>query len=263
MSALASVMNFGKTAIRAVGKGINVHVPLDHSLVLRWGVSLVLFLSSLPCLGANGSRIGGVDGVNPTFFFDLTFGFSTYHSKLVNTNDRNTHYTYTFGGTAGLEYQYVFLLKTDANTTAFELNGSEISTQWRDSIFRYRTGWFYLGLVVSQVEMLVSSSGTDIVNGFGQGFGGNFGLQLPVGKSGILYLDLLSASISSTKDVLSETTTFGSRTDIDIGGAIDLTKRAIDFLVGYRLRTFTVTTDASYLESIWTTYVGFRFAAFF
>lgn len=225
-------------------------------VILAWGLASV---------GQAGkvSRYKGVDGFNPTFFFDLNFGFTTYHSELAAMNDRNTHVGYTFGGTAGAEYEYSFFVRTDTNTTSFLLNDYSITTQWRDSVFRYRLWFFYLGLALSQVEVTAAASGTPVVDGFGQGFGGNFGMHLPVGRSGVLYVDVLSASMSTTKDTLSETTAFGARTDVDIGGAMELTKQALDFIIGYRQRTFGLQTDSTYIETLYTTYVGLRLAAFF
>lgn len=210
------------------------------------------------------ANAGGPEKFCPTFYLDLTFGFTTYKSEMVANNDYSTQSSFTIGGNAGSMREFGFYIKQETNTTAFELNTSSIASSWLDMGLRYRFwGYFYLGIIFSQLEMVSSNQGTDELNAQGKGMGGNTGFIIPFGKDGIFFFDATSASFTSGINSLDQTVTFGTRTDIDLGAAIDITKKAFDFLIGYKQRTFSITTNAAYVETIYQTYIGARWASFF
>ncbi len=231
-------------------------------LFLQILTGLVLTLRVTPAFSIV-HQTKGVDGFNPTFYFDFDFGFTTYKSKMILNNDRSTHASYTLGGNGGSDREYGFFVKTDINTTSFELNQSKVASSWRDSVFRYRMGYVYAGVLFSQAEMQVNKEGTETMDAQGNGFGGNVGFQAEFGSTAVFYVDIVSASISSTKDTLSTTNSIGSRLDVDIGAQFDITKKSLDCIMGYRQRTVSVTTDASYSEELYTNYIGLRWALFF
>lgn len=205
----------------------------------------------------------GVEGANPTFFFDVTGGSSTYKSELVGNNDTTTSFGYSIGGTAGANSNLGFFIRSDTIDAPFELNSSQITTTWQDSGLKYRMGFFYLGLVLSSVETTINDEGTNLIDAGGTGTGGTTGLQFSIGKTAVMYLDITSVTIAKTRNELDQTTAIGARQDVDIGAYIDLSKKSFDYMLGYKQRTVTVTTDASYTDTITTTYVGFRWASYF
>lgn len=212
---------------------------------------------------ARRSDATGIAGYNPTFYFDLTAGFSTAKSQLILNNDTSTSATYTIGGNAGLEHEYGFYVKNDTNATGFELNQSTTAMAWQDTGVRYRMGFFYLGLVFSLLEMQANREGADLLDAGGSGMGGNVGFIIPLGRPSVLYLDVVSVTMAKSRNTLTQEVTFGARQDVDIGACINITRRLLDFLVGFRQRTLAVTADTSGTETLYTTYIGLRMAAFF
>lgn len=201
---------------------------------------------------------------NPTFSLEATYGLSsTYKSKMVVNNDTGSSISYSLGGSAGDERQFSFFIKTYSNSTDFELNDSSIKTMWRDSIIRYRFYFLYFGAAFSQVEIEANREGTDILDAAGSGICGNVGMQFSMGRAGHFYLDFLSGSMSKVRNALDDEVKIESRSEIDVGMGFDVTKKLIDFIVGYRQNSLTIKITDSYKETLMTTYLGFRFAGHF
>lgn len=232
------------------------------SLLLAGLITGILAPASVAFAGKGNKS--GVLGYVPTFFFDTQFGFATHKSKMVVSNDTGTGLAYGLGGWAGEDRDYGFKVNTDTSSTTFELNSSSVAVTWQDTIIRYRMWFFYLGVNFASVNMVANNAGTDQVDAGGNGMGGNAGILVPVGRSSIFYLDVVSAAMSATRNALTDEVAFGSRLDIDAGGSIDITKEAFDFLMGYRMRTYDLSVaGTSYAEAYNITYFGVRMALFF
>lgn len=202
--------------------------------------------------------------ITPTVSLQLNYSLSTtYKSKLVASNDVGTGFSYTLGGYAGKEGNFGFFVKVDNSATTFELNSSSNSVTWQDSIFRYRWGYLYLGPVFTTLTYAVNIAGTDTLDVSASGMGGNVGFLVPVGGGGSLYMDFTSVTPSKTVNELTQVTSMGARTDIDLGASIDLTAKLVDLVFGYRQQQYSVTTDASYAELMLSTYIGLKFSLFF
>ena len=234
-------------------------------ILLQFPLLAVFALALAPrAIASAKADTKGSGAFNPTFFLDITGGFTTYKSEMIVQNDTSTHLTYSIGGFAGAQRQYGFYVKTDANTTAFEINSSSVQMTFRDTGIRYRLGYVYLGVVFSQLDILSNNAGTDSLDASAGGTGGNFGVQIPMAKAGTFYIDATSVSFQNPRNALTDEVTFGARTDIDLGAGLDISKKAFDFLLGYRIRTFAINAaGTSGTESISTTYIGLRTAAFF
>jgi hypothetical protein len=226
----------------------------------------LLFFFSLSLVLVLGGETGrAATKANPTFFLDVTAGLSsTYKSKLVDSNDTGSNIMYAIGGNAGAESSFGFAVKTETNTTAFQLNESKVASTWQDAILRYNIGYFYLGLTFTDLTLKVNNAGTETVDSIAKGYGANLGFFIPFGRAGIFYFDAMSNTLSTVWDKLAVTTYKGaSRTDADLGFAYNITRESFVLLVGYKQRTGSITTDSSYSEQLMTTYFGFRTALFF
>jgi hypothetical protein len=197
------------------------------------------------------------------FLFDVQYAFTTSKSKLVASNDTGTALRYGLGGYAGNNSNLAFLLHFDRDATNFQLNSSKVDMNWQDTRVRYHLGYFYLGALFTRLEMKANSAGTDIIDAAGSGMGLNTGLVFGVGKGGSVYLDLMSATLPSMKNAIDQSIAIKQRLDIDIGASIDLTSKLLDLTFGYKIRNVTVETDASYAESLYTTYAGLRMSLYF
>lgn len=194
----------------------------------------------------------------PSFSFDLNYGLTTSKSKAVTSNDTGTALSYSLGGFAGSDKNIEWNLGFETDTTPYLLNSSKIVYDWQDTKLRYHLGYFYAGLVFSRLNWTVNAAGVDIVDAAGSGYGASAGYFTPVGKGGMLRIDVTTVNIVAMKNALSTEVAVPSRLDIDIGAAVDIWGKWLDFTFGYKMRTMTVKTNSSYAESHSSTYVGLR-----
>jgi hypothetical protein len=147
---------------------------------------------------------------------------------------------------------------------------------------RYRFGYFYAGLVLAQSNWLINvtpQDDTGEATGDSQeyfavqasGYGGNFGIQIPVSARSLLYIDTVYSSQPTAQiqaratdhpgDIAApEEVVLGSRMSVDIGGSLDITRNLIDGVAGFKYRTYSLAVDGtSYIEQHHTTYLGLRF----
>ena len=200
----------------------------------------------------------------PTLSSEVNYGPTTYKSELVESNDTSFSMAYSIQVMAGEDKNLGIGIRNDSNTTAFELNLSETISTWQDTVIQYSLHWVYLGVVISNLKMSATKAEIALFELTGQGYGGNMGFKFNFGRSGEFKLDIVSAAISEVTEINQAAVTFGSRLDIDIGAAIDITRRALDFTFGYKQRTRPITLDGtSYSDTISTTYFGLRLATQF
>lgn len=222
----------------------------------------ILLKALLLCGGVLGAGTGYSDdrqpSVYPGFSLDLNYGFTTTKSKLVASNDSGTTLGYGIGGYAGSSKNIEFNLGFETDTTPFLLNGSKVVYDWQDTKIRYHLGSFYAGVVFSRLNWAVNNAGVDTVDAAGSGYGGSAGFLTSVGRGGILRIDVTTVSIAAMKNALATEVSVPSRLDIDIGAAVDLWSKWLDFTFGYRMRTLSLKTDQAYSDTETSTYLGLR-----
>jgi hypothetical protein len=196
----------------------------------------------------------------PSFSFDLNYGLTTMKSKLVAMNDTGSALGYSLGGFAGSGKNIEFNLGFEKDVASFALNDSKISFDWQDTKIRYHYGYFYAGVVFSRLNLMVTSAGADIIDAAGSGYGGSLGFYSPIGRGGSLRIDVTTVGIAAMKNSIATDVAVPSRLDIDIGAAIDIWGKWLDFTFGYRMRTLSVKTDVSYAETESSTYIGLKMA---
>jgi hypothetical protein len=228
--------------------------------LLKTKISALAIAVSLLALASSALAL---DSDTPALYIDTSYGFTTYKSKMVESNDLGTELRYSIGGNAGEDGQFGFRVVSMADTTSFELNESSVATAWQDSEFRYQWGYLSLGLIMTRINLVANREGEDVIDVSGSGYGGSLGILVPFGRSGTFYLDAQSATASTFHNTLDEEMTSATRTDIDAGARFKLTKNLMSLLVGYKQRTAAYETDQTFAENLYTTYLGFRFAFFF
>jgi hypothetical protein len=211
-------------------------------------------------LGGSGTTYAQGSGRGPQsdFLFDAQYAFTTSKSKLVGSNDTGTALRYGLGGYAGSNSNLAFLLHFDQDATNFQLNSSKVNMSWQDTRVRYHMGFFYLGALFTRLEMTANKEGAELVDAAGSGMGLNTGALLGIGRGGSVYLDLMTATLPTMKNAIDQEISIKQRMDIDIGGSIKLSSKLLDMTFGYRMRNVSVQTDASYAETLYTTYAGLR-----
>lgn len=224
---------------------------------LRIKIALPTLGCLLLALSSSNTTYGKGRSV-PTMFISADGGVSTHKSKLVSSNDTATATRYGMGIYAGVDKVIGFGIRTDTQTTAFELNDSSVSATWQETFLRYRFGNFSTGAIISLVSLSAeSTANSQDFDLTGSGYGGFLHYVQPFGRIGKLSLEIDSVNIDTIKESNQVSVTLGQRLDIDFGASFSLTKKDwLELLVGYRTRSLSVTTDASYKDEITTTYMG-------
>ncbi len=230
----------------------NLNFRFLRALLRTLAVSIGLLFSSLFFVSPSYCQ------ERPTFFINSEGGYTTYKSKLVDSNDTSVSVKYAFGVHAGRENNLGVLIKTETNTTSFALNESKIASSIQDSIVRYYWGPVYIGGIVNQMQTTVSTADNDsYIDALTLGYGVNAGMIFQVGKGNGIFLDVSSVSTNTVKEINQADLTVGPRTDIKIGGVIRITRKTFKGLIGYSQRTLSYSLDGtSYAEAISSTWLG-------
>lgn len=199
-----------------------------------------------------------------TSFLFFDYGLATYKSKLMDSNDTTGTISYGFGLNAGAQRNFGVEYRVENSTVLFETNQSSLVTSWTSTIFKYRLWAFELGPVLGTVKMAGKRENTEIFDIVGSGYGGYFGILIPVGSNNLAYMNAMSVATSAPVDTLARVITMSSRVDLELGTKIKITRRAVDFLVGYRRRAYSITEAGSpYTELQTATFFGFNFGKTF
>lgn len=185
------------------------------------------------------------------------YGFTTYKSKAVESNDTGSATRIHAGVQAGDELELGVAFNLESASHTFALNESSITTGFQDIMIHYRLGWCYLGGIISGTAITVNKAGEDISIITGSGYGGLFHLNLPVSKGSIVYVNTDYAMTSKAEDKIADTVTVGPRMNVDIGANVSLNRKSLELIFGYRYQTYAITIDgSSYAELQTATYVG-------
>jgi hypothetical protein len=203
------------------------------------------------------------DRTNTVFMF-TDYGLGTYKSLLVDSNDTMSVLTYGFGANAGQERNLGFEYRQEKQAISFAVNDSTLTSDWTSTIFKYRMWMMELGVVLGGVKMKVEREGTEILDIVGDGFGGYFGMLIPMSRENLAYLNVMSVATASPVDKKERVITMGSRLDIELGGRFAITRKHLTFDVGYRRRSYSVTESGeAYSELQTATFLGFSLGHIF
>jgi len=243
-----------------------------------------MFQALLFAMPATAGLAADSEPGRPTFFLDISGGYSIFKSELVQSNDTGITTRYAFGVNGGTDHQIGMLFARESSTIAFKNTASSVALSWQDIDLRYRLGPIYFGLVVSSSNWTVKSparvagkidetlTSEEYIDLISSGYGGNVGLQLPVGKRNLMYADLTyvttgavqqkAAGANGTAAALAaaeRVSTIGPRMELDLGAAIALTRSMFDATVGFKYRTYSVGVDGTTSKELLnTTYAGLR-----
>lgn len=193
-----------------------------------------------------------------TVYMFADYGLGTYKSRLVESNDTMGVMTYGFGANAGTERDLGFEYRQEKQTISFAVNQSSLISNWSSTIFKYRMWMFELGAVLGDVNMTVEREGDEIMDVIGDGYGGYFGLLIPMSRSNLAYLNVMSVATTAPVDKKQRVITMGSRLDLELGGRFAVTRKYLNFDIGYRRRTIAITeSEISYSELQTSTFLGF------
>lgn len=200
----------------------------------------------------------------PTSFLYGDYGMSFYKSKFMLSNDASYTYSYSLGIHGGSNNNIGAIINNDYNKTSFSLVSANITTMWQDVIIRYYWGVFYLGGMISSVNIKAENASANVLDAVGNGYGVNLGVLLPLSQFGIFFINSNYVSIGKLRDQNQINAKLASRIDIDIGSLINISRSFWDLIIGYKQRVTNISvSDNSYSELLNTTYLGVRFCIFF
>ena len=201
---------------------------------------------------------GDIESQIRTVYLSADFGASTYKSNLVLGNDTGNSIRYTLGAYVGAHKDVSIKIVRETAPITFVINSSSINSQWDDTIISYRLGYVSLGAVLESTRMETTKDSTPQFTATGTGYGVAFGFVAPLTRFTLLHLDATQAAISQLQEKDQKDVTFGPRLNIDAGATVDITKRALDFMFGYRYMKHTISYEGtSNAELKTTTYLGF------
>ncbi|MCB9229534.1 MAG: hypothetical protein H6618_07980 [Deltaproteobacteria bacterium] len=211
-------------------------------------------------------------GYLPSVRFDAGVGLMTYKSLAVASNDTSVTTGYRISAYAGTNKNIGFFIRQENNTTGFAYADSDLTstvvTGFQDSALLYRWRFLSLGPVFVQRSMVITKRGEDYLDHLGTGIGGHVSLLFHINRDSRVFAEYTQASISSLKEVVQDsnvtTVTAGPRSDLFIGGMIQLTRSLLDLRIGYRQRTWSLSVDGESFNEVQTaTWLGFGLRGFF
>jgi hypothetical protein len=220
-------------------------------------ISLFLFPIMLPSASAFAAPPDS--SAYQTAYLYADYGLATYKSELLKANDTNGVVQYGLGFNAGENDRVGMQLRSDTTTVTFAIPSSSLQTAWQDYIISARLSYFNLGFMLSSLKMTANDAGTDLFDLRGNGYGFYLNGVIPFDRRSFAYLTIMSTSISDIVEKDEKPVTVGPRLDVDLGSSFAVTRKVLDFVVGYRRRTYSVTAEsASGNELMTATYFGFR-----
>ncbi len=224
--------------------------------------------ASLVCISsamlANPARADEMTERTNTVYMFGDYGLGTYKSQLVDSNDTMGVVTYGFGANAGGERNLGVEYRQEKQSITFAVNKSSLTSDWTSTIFKYRLWMVELGAVIGGVKMKVEREGTEILDIVGDGYGGYFGLLIPMSRGNLAYLNAMSVATASPVDKKERVIAMGSRLDIEVGGHFAISRKYLNFDVGYRRRANSITEGgAAYSELQTSTFLGFSLGHIF
>lgn len=242
------------------------------SLVLG---SLLLWGSSL--LAQNS----GSDSLRQTMTTSIQYdiGSNTYESDTASSKESSQGDTFTFSTAAGQNRLVGISIRSARNNVNFALNDSKMTTRWQDLMISYRMGWFTPAVGAALSEVQIETDSGDYVDIYRASLGAGLGMRVPLWHHLVVYGDFRFfekpptpkfASLTNSSDAVPDGTarkldaTLDSRNEFDIGTSVDISRDFLDFVVGYRVKSYDLIVEgvknSEYQAGI---YAGFKIGAYF
>ena len=205
---------------------------MNRSFLQKIKLAQALLISAFISLSFDAKADEMTDRTDTVFMF-ADYGLGTYKSLLVDSNDTMGVMTYGFGANAGQERNLGFEYRQEKQSINFAVNDSSLTSDWTSTIFKYRMWMVELGVVLGGVKMKSEREGTEILDIVGDGYGGYFGMLIPMSRDNLAYINVMSVATAAPVDKKERTIVLGSRLDIEVGGRFALARKYLNFDVGY------------------------------
>ncbi len=231
-----------------------------------FGAMLLLILSAKPLIAQTRSQVTGDANTKQaqTLFMRADFGSTTYDSEAAGSKETASSKSYEIGGWFGESRIVGLSVRNQADLVPFTLNNSESKSDFTDVRLKARLWGIVPSVGVSLSEIDVKQTEVKTVGLFGTGMNMGLGGTFMLYPGIVLNGDYMQVKSSHMFDKLGLGTKLGDRTEADVHIAFDITERLLDFLVGYRVRTYEILTTANnFQEKSQGIYAGFRLGVYF
>ncbi len=231
------------------------------------GLLICTLLMATPSMGqATRSQVygGTLTRQTQTFYMQSDVGLQTYESEAVASNATTSASTFRIGGYAGESRRVGISFTSAASDTAFQLNNTEVRSEWKDFDLQLRLGFINPFLVVSDSEMVIAGDELEDLHIFSQGVGAGATIQAPL--TDYIIATASTKHVVSTKahDRFGHEVKMGARSEVDFNAAIDVSEHVVDYYVGYKARTYSLTVDGvEATENQSMPYTGVRMGFYF
>lgn len=203
------------------------------------------------------SQDAAIEKRTKVVFAEGNYGFSTYKSEALVSNDTGSSIHANVGAHVGEGKEILLLLEYDSAALVFELSEHALTKKDTDILINYRWSYLSFGALIAANQLGITNAGTDLMVATSSGFGGNLALAIPVGRSSYSYVKTKFATYNESTDTIAETNKLASQMVVDIGGNLLLSRDLLFMTFGYRYNTLALTvneTDGA--ELMTTTYLG-------
>jgi hypothetical protein len=199
-----------------------------------------------------------------TIYVKGTAGMTTFDSEAAGSKETRTTSETEFGGWMGEKRIMGLKVGHSYHDVPFELNKAHSRSAMTDVRLLARIWFLQPSLGISLTEWDVSNASEPVLGIFATGINAGLGLIVNLHQGLVFNADLMRVQSLRTYDKLEQNSSLGNREDADAHFAFDLTERIVDFVVGYRLRRYSVTLeDATFKETSQGAYVGLRLGYYF
>lgn len=226
---------------------------------------LIVGLSS-PCLAQTRSQVTGsdLDRQTMTAYFQADVGMTTYESETVNSKETSQNSTWTFGTFAGESRKLGITLHSSEAEVPFTLNESQMRTSFKDLRLHSRLGWFTASIAAALNEISIFNTEADIVDLYGSSVGAGLAFNIPLWDRAVVSFDHVFFNKAKIFERNGRNIALGQRQNSEISASFDVTSRVLDFLVGYRHRSYELAVDQTKNKEVQMgAFVGFRLGVYF
>lgn len=238
---------------------------MAHKAWKHFGAVVLLGLST-STLAQTRSQVTGsdLDRQTMTAYLQADVGMVTYESDTVNSKETSQNSSWTFGTFAGEARKLGITLHSSDADVPFTLNDSKMHTSFRDLRLHSRLGWFSASIAAALNEISISNPETDVVDLYGSSLGAGLSLNIPLWDRAVITFDHVFFNKAKILERNGRNVELGQRQDSEVSASFDVTARILDFLVGYRRRSYDLAIDhVKNKEVQMGAFVGFRLGMYF
>ena len=236
---------------------------------------LVIFVPSL------FAQHNGVMSLRQTMTSYVQYDLSTntYESDTAQNKETAESSSVTFATSAGSQKLIHIALRSSRSHVKFALNGNTMYNHFRDILIGYRLGWFSPALTATLTEIQVTKTNQEYIDIYRASLGAGISMMIPLMDRMVAYGDvrfyqepeiprfnniLASADAVPDRSPRQLEASMGGRSEMDIGASIDVAREVLDFVVGYRVKSYNLLVEGEeqneYQGGI---YAGFKIGAYF